>query len=190
MIRLAALLAFAFLAVPAVAEPSFPCNPPRSPVEAYICTDDDLTAKDVDVAAAYRALFLLRDLQGKDELAYQQEAWRYERDNCGGNYRCLEDAYARRLQFLNEAIASVSPAGGSGDFVMTANAGIAGYNKLSGENYTADECKELCRVVSWCKTVDYDPAKRMCYAQPVSRADAPDAWRTGVPLEHYEFTAR
>lgn len=191
MIRLVLILAGAVAATLAHAEqPSFKCSGVVSSVQAFVCADEDLSARDAAVGKAYRDLFRVRDRRGRDDLAYQQEAWRYERDGCGQNYMCLASMYSDRLAFLKQAMATEGAARPGGDFAKTASAAIAGYNKLTGEGYTVEECKALCRTVGWCRTIDYEPRASKCYVQPVSRNDVPSAWRTGVPYDHYRYTAR
>ena len=105
MIRMAAAALAAFVICqetsPAMAAtPSFACSGNLLPTEAVICSDDGLAALDRSLAALYDNK--RNSLAGTqlDELEATEKTWLAERNSCGANKSCINNAYVVRITQL------------------------------------------------------------------------------------------
>ena len=88
-------IAFALIAIPAAGEAQSWCSSSRlNPTERTICSDRILGELDAELGALFARV-------GAGRRA-EQNAWlRNERDACGTNIICIEDAYIDRIDVLN-----------------------------------------------------------------------------------------
>jgi uncharacterized protein len=92
---------------------SFDCAKATNPAEAAICREPALGAKDIRLAAYYQVLeeaapawsgMAYREF--RDAQRERQSDWlKKERDACGGDLTCLQQAYDSRIAELTSTIA-------------------------------------------------------------------------------------
>lgn len=100
-----ALLAALAFATPAAAA-SFDCGKASHPDEHVICSNQDLSNMDVEMATLFRVRMELPMLMGSRGAARdEQHDWLATRSACGGNVACLTAAYKTRIDQLNGTIA-------------------------------------------------------------------------------------
>ena len=91
---------------------SFDCEKAASPVEAAICREPSLGAKDIRMAAFYQVLKTAAPAwsgmayrEFRDAERQRQADWiAKERDPCGDSIACLQQAYDRRIEELVSTI--------------------------------------------------------------------------------------
>ncbi len=83
---------------------SFDCAKAASRVEKLICSDPQLSQRDEEMNAAYRAA--LADEQHRDEVRRQQRAWLSQLGRCA-DAACIMRAYDTRLAVLKGAHGSI-----------------------------------------------------------------------------------
>jgi uncharacterized protein len=83
---------------------SFACDrPDLAADEKVICADRGLNDMDVKMATTFELLTGLMPMGNRDILRDDQSAWLKTRQACGGDADCLQNAYAVRMQQLQEA---------------------------------------------------------------------------------------
>ena len=95
-----AVIAIAVLfqtSIPALASPSFDCAKASNPTERAICGSSNLSRLDVDLSRSYRAYRNTLSSSQRETLLSQQRAWLRQRNSCGGNNACIEQAYLSRI---------------------------------------------------------------------------------------------
>lgn len=82
--------------------PSFHCTMAGNNTEKTICGSLALASLDASVAASYtdatKRFTELDDRQALGRLKAEQRAWLAERNKCGANVKCLQDAMSQRLE--------------------------------------------------------------------------------------------
>ncbi|HUE18127.1 MAG TPA: lysozyme inhibitor LprI family protein [Stellaceae bacterium] len=94
---LAALLMGRSVSPAAAASPSFACSGSLSPTEAVICANDNLAALDRSLAAIYDNKLGSLPTSQREELASTEKTWLAERNSCGANTSCINNAYLVRI---------------------------------------------------------------------------------------------
>ncbi|HFI9138259.1 TPA: lysozyme inhibitor LprI family protein [Escherichia coli] len=85
----------------AAAAASFSCRSVTAPDEKAVCSDRELSEKDVRMATTYGMLRQLVLMGGRGALQAEQTAWLQKRQECGDNTRCLSHVYDDRIETLN-----------------------------------------------------------------------------------------
>lgn len=80
---------------------SFSCSNIMAPDEKAICTDHELSEKDVRMATTYSMLREIVLMGGRGALQDEQNAWLQKRQACGDNTVCLSHLYDDRIDVLN-----------------------------------------------------------------------------------------
>jgi uncharacterized protein len=94
---LAALLIGQSVPPAAAASPSFACTGSLLPTEAAICANDSLAALDRSLTAIYDSKLGTLPTSQREELASAEKAWLAERNSCGANTSCINNAYLVRI---------------------------------------------------------------------------------------------
>lgn len=79
---------------------SFACEKASSPAEKTICSDVELAAWDRSVAEALRQVLDYKEADDKARILREHMAWKAERDKCGTERECLEQAMDSRTGHL------------------------------------------------------------------------------------------
>lgn len=96
------------MAQPAVAA-SFDCErSDLAPDEKAICDNRALNDADVRMVTTFDILSGLIAMGARGEMQNQQTAWLKERQACGADVACIQSAYDRRMQQLDEAYKNIS----------------------------------------------------------------------------------
>lgn len=110
-LMLAVLLASAVLwsATPAsaAADRSY-CAAPSSAVERIICTDPQISRRDIELNDVYQQLRSIASAAQFKRVKSAQLKWLKERDACGNSRACLASAYSERIAQLQEAVETVN----------------------------------------------------------------------------------
>jgi uncharacterized protein len=100
---------------PSAQAASFDCAKASSFVEKAICSDQQLSAMDDQLARLYKAA--RADSSGNATLEPEQKAWLSSRDRCA-DAPCLKKAYADRIKALSATGASPAPGNFTGTYKM------------------------------------------------------------------------
>jgi uncharacterized protein len=100
--------------LPSAQAASFDCAKASSFVEKAICSDQQLSAMDDQLARLYKAA--RADSSGNATLEAEQKAWLSSRDRCA-DAACLKKAYVDRIKALS-ATASPAPGNFTGTYKM------------------------------------------------------------------------
>ena len=101
LLRGLAPLAFYIVASAAFAvAPSFDCAKASNPTEAAICSSDDLSMLDLNLANVYERAMADLSPANREILQQSQRDWINTRNACGGDASCLITAMAQRTEFL------------------------------------------------------------------------------------------
>ena len=98
------VLSFAVLlgiAAPGASAASFNCRYAKLPVEVAVCQSRILGRLDERMARKYYRLKERAPYGAWREITREQKRWIRERNSCGYNEGCIEDAYYRRIDRLN-----------------------------------------------------------------------------------------
>ncbi len=88
---------------------SFDCDRRElAPDEKAICDNRALNDADVRMVTTFDILSGLVAMGARGEMQDQQTAWLKERQACGADVACIQSAYDRRMQQLNEAYKNIS----------------------------------------------------------------------------------
>ncbi len=100
------LLAAAACATPALAA-SFDCSKAAHPDEYAICSNQNLSNADVEMATLFRVRMQIPMLMGARGAAQdEQKQWLTTRSACGGSIACLHASYKARIDQLNQTISA------------------------------------------------------------------------------------
>jgi uncharacterized protein len=107
MLKTMAIAAGLTLAASFAQAASFPCEKAASRTEKAICADKGLSALDSKLAKAYKAA--LQELSGNSPeetdavraVKADQRAWLRDRNACGDDRTCLQDAHQRRIAVIS-----------------------------------------------------------------------------------------
>ncbi|MBO6635223.1 DUF3298 domain-containing protein [Parvibaculum sp.] len=104
-VLLAAALALLCLSAPARAA-SFDCAKASSPREKSVCSDEDLSKADEEIAAQYASALKRLSAEGAERLRGGQRSWlAFLGKACpAGGVECLEAWYEERVTFLRDAV--------------------------------------------------------------------------------------
>jgi uncharacterized protein len=80
--------------------PSFNCNQATTPTEHLICTAQDLSWLDRQMAQLYQAIREQLRPKARQSLIIAQQDWLQKRDQCQSNRDCTQQAYIDRLKTL------------------------------------------------------------------------------------------
>lgn len=97
------VLGFASLAQaesPFNGSPSFNCSQAITPTEHLICTEEDLSWLDRQMAKLYQGIREQLTPEARQTLIKTQQDWLQKRDQCQSNRDCTRQAYMDRLQTL------------------------------------------------------------------------------------------
>lgn len=95
--------------VPPATAASFDCErTDLAPDEKAICDNRALNDADVRMVTTFDILSGLVAMGARGEMQDQQTAWLKERQACGADVACIQSAYDRRTQQLNEAYKNIS----------------------------------------------------------------------------------
>ena len=86
---------------PAFIGPSFDCGARLNAAEAVVCRDRELAGLDVRMDQSYRRALARAGGREAEGLRAGQRAFIQERNDCGGNRRCVYDAYTSRLDAID-----------------------------------------------------------------------------------------
>lgn len=86
---------------PAFIGPSFDCGGRLNASEAVVCRDRELAGLDVRMDQSYRRALARAGGREAEGLRAGQRAFIQERNDCGGNRRCVYDAYTSRLDAID-----------------------------------------------------------------------------------------
>lgn len=90
---------------------SFPCAKAETPDEKAICATLSLNDLDVEMAVRFEILKDLLAMGNRGQLQDDQEIWLKERQTCGGDVACLQQAYQSRLKILRGVLAEFAKQG-------------------------------------------------------------------------------
>ncbi|KFD24885.1 lysozyme inhibitor LprI family protein [Yokenella regensburgei] len=85
-----------------VSAASFNCADVTGPDEKAICTDRELSEKDIRMATTYDMLRKVMLMGGRGALQDEQANWLQKRQQCGDNTVCLSHLYDDRIAELND----------------------------------------------------------------------------------------
>ncbi len=94
-------LALAQSVAPLAFAQSYSCNGNLNASERATCYNSNLAQRDERMAETYQQRLSEQNAQGQRQLQREQQQWLSERNSCGGNVACNEDAYRRRQGELN-----------------------------------------------------------------------------------------
>jgi uncharacterized protein len=86
--------------LPAAAGPSFSCASASNDVEKTICASQELSDLDAQLVDIYNAVRKKVPAADQAALKESQVIWIGQRNGCGDNVGCLEDAYRGRIEAL------------------------------------------------------------------------------------------
>lgn len=90
---------------------SFPCAKAEAADEKAICATLALNDLDVEMAVRFEILKDLLAMGNRGQLMDDQETWLKERQTCGGEVACLQQAYQTRLKILRGVLAEFAKQG-------------------------------------------------------------------------------
>jgi uncharacterized protein len=99
---LLAAAALCCLTAPALAGPSFNCNRASFPDEFVICSDQELSRLDRDMAVAYAGYMTMFHGGFRQYVRDTQAEWLHDRHLCSFGKDCIANAYAMRWAFLGD----------------------------------------------------------------------------------------
>jgi uncharacterized protein YecT (DUF1311 family) len=80
--------------------PSFPCSAAATPTEVALCRNQELWSKDRAMNAIYMWVRTNVERSTRRRLLEVQRSWLKDRNDCGGDTRCLNAVYDQRLNEL------------------------------------------------------------------------------------------
>ncbi|RZF52946.1 hypothetical protein EXE30_07380 [Acinetobacter halotolerans] len=83
---------------------SFSCQAAKLKIEQRICNERRLNDADVKLATTYQIILHALPMGGRDAEKAKQSRWLKQRNACGANTSCIEDAYLRRQQQLDQLL--------------------------------------------------------------------------------------
>jgi uncharacterized protein len=125
---------------PAVAaNPSFSCSGNLLPVEAVICSNDNLSALDRTLSADYKRK--ISGLSPGQQAAVEsaEKAWIAEPNSCGPNISCISNAYSVRISQLAAAAPAavrLQPCAPEGEFCKAPAGAVIWYGAVGVSSST------------------------------------------------------
>ena len=87
------------------------CNRADDAAQKAICRDYSLGQAEARMATLYSIVTSMVGMGQRAEIQDAQRDWIKGRDSCAGDKACLGEAYARRINTLNAAIADIASHG-------------------------------------------------------------------------------
>lgn len=127
---------------PAISGPSFDCARASTSTEQSICRNPQLAQKDVLLSQAYNAALAALPAGQQEQLRQIQRAWLAQRNRCGRNVACLDQAMTSQIGILNATAGRSAPSttGNTGAAQQPAQpSGLGGFAVLTtGELWYGD----------------------------------------------------